>query len=219
MAFDPNEPKKLSDPPPQHLIGYARVSTKDQNLQMQIDALMRAGVAYDDIFQEKISGASKKRPQYIAMMKDIRPGDVVLVYKLDRLSRTAMGLHNSHDTIRAKGAHLRILDNSGLDTTTAAGRLMFGVLAVMAEFEREIGLERSAEGLARARAAGRFGGKKALHSDEVLLEAGKDGMKPGARKVRMSLSGFKKAFDRAKKRKAENFGGIMPEAEREPENG
>lgn len=191
----PTEP--ASEP---HLIGYARVSTADQNPQLQIDALLRAGVHADDIYVEKVSGAATRRPQFEAMMKDVRAGDIVIVWKLDRLGRTNIGLHQTAEKIRDKGANLRLLDNSGMDTTTAAGRLMFGVLAVMAQFERDVGMERTMAGLARARGEGRIGGATPKHPPEKIMEWAKLGTKPGSRAAGMSVPGFIKAVRRAKEK-------------------
>lgn len=182
------------------MVGYARVSTADQNPQMQIDALIRAGVDERDIFVEKVSGVATKRPQFEAMMKDIRAGDVVVVWKLDRLERSNIGLHMAAEAIQKKGAHLRLLDNSGLDTATAAGRMMFAVMAAYAQFERDINYERTMAGLRAARERGRLGGRAQLHSDEAVLEAARLGTAPGARSLGLSKSGFLKALDRAKAR-------------------
>jgi DNA invertase Pin-like site-specific DNA recombinase len=200
-----NRKRQAPPPPPPadgpgHLIGYARVSTADQNPQFQVDALIRAGVHPDDIYTEQVSGAAIKRPQFDAMMKDVREGDTVVVWKLDRLARNNVALHQIAERIRSKGANLRLLDNSGLDTTTAAGRLMFGMLAVMAEFERDLARERTIAGLARAAAEGRKGGTVAKHSDEAILNWAKLGTKPGARAAGMSTPGFIKAVKRAKER-------------------
>lgn len=185
---------------PGHMIGYARVSTADQNPQLQVDALVRAGVHPDDIYKENVSGAAIKRPQFDAMMKDVREGDTVVVWKLDRLARNNVALHQIAERIRTKGANLRLLDNSGLDTSTAAGRLLFGMLAVMAEFERDLSRERTIAGLARAAAEGRKGGTVAKHTDEAILKFNRLGTKPGARAAGMSVPGFIKAVKRAKDR-------------------
>lgn len=189
------------EPEPQepHLIGYARVSMADQNPQMQIDALVKAGVDLCDIYWEKASGTSiKKRREFQAMMKDVREGDVVVIWKLDRLGRNAGQLYQTAQQIQAKGANLRVLTTPGMDTTTPMGRAMFGMLAVFAEFEAAIGRERTMAGLARARAEGRPGGATAKHSHEAILEFSKLGLKPGARAAGMSVPGFIKARDRAR---------------------
>jgi DNA invertase Pin-like site-specific DNA recombinase len=196
----PALPPLQADDEPGHMIGYARVSTVDQNPQLQVDALIRAGVHHSDIYTEQVSGAAIKRPQFDAMMKDVREGDTVVVWKLDRLARNNVALHQIAERIRSKGANLRLLDNSGLDTTTAAGRLMFGMLAVMAEFERDLSRERTIAGLARARAEGRKGGTVARHSDEAILEWAKLGTKPGSRAAKMSVPGFIKAVQRAREK-------------------
>lgn len=191
-------------------MGYARVSTADQNPQLQIDALIRAGVDPRDIFEERVSGTSIKRPMLEAMMKDIQPGDIVIVWKMDRLGRNAMHLHQIAQDIQAKGAHLRLLDNSGLDTSTAAGRMMFGMLAHMAQFESDLNYERTMAGLASARAQGRTGGRSARFTDEQVLEAYRlHGVAGGARSLvykvkgkerHMSLAGFRKALERAQQK-------------------
>lgn len=186
-----------SDEPP-HMLGYARVSTADQNPQLQIDALVRAGVDRRDIWVEKVSGAAIKRPQFEFMMKDVQAGDIVVVWKLDRLGRNNVALHQIAEQIRAKGANLRLLDNSGLDTTTAAGRMMFAMLAAMAEFERDLSRERTIAGLARARAEGRKGGTAPKHPDATILEWFNTlGTKQGAKAAKMSVPGFNKAVKRA----------------------
>lgn len=198
-----NEPSQPVPPPPEpeepHKIGYARVSTLDQNPQMQIDALMRAGVHEDDIYVEKVSAVASKRPQFEAMMKDVREGDLVIVWKLDRLGRDNVMLHQTAERIREKGANLRLLDNSGLDTGTAAGRLLFGMLAILAQFERDMNRERTMAGLQAAREAGRIGGAIQRKTDDEIWEAGtKYGMTDGAKRLGYSLSGFIKAFDRVR---------------------
>lgn len=192
----PREPEPEPDPP--HMIGYARVSTRDQNPQMQIDALIRAGVHPDDIYHETVSGAAKRRPQFSAMMKDVREGDIVVVWKLDRLGRTNIGLHLTAEAIREKGAHLKVLDSSGLDTTTAAGRMMFAMMAAYAQFERDMNHERTMAGLAAARERGRVGGTVAKHSHEQIVKFAKLGTTQGAKAAGMSKPGFIKAYKRAR---------------------
>lgn len=196
-------PGIISEVPDQpHLIGYARVSRAEQNPQLQIDALIRAGVDERDIYVEQVSGASKKRPQFEAMLKDVRKGDVVVVWKLDRLGRTNIGLHQTYEFIRSKGANLRILDNTGLDTTTAAGRLLFGVLAIMAQFERDVGVERTREGLAAAARRGRKGGARPKNDAATYLKVNAEmGPDKGAKHLKMSKSGFIKAVQRARREK------------------
>jgi DNA invertase Pin-like site-specific DNA recombinase len=184
-----------------HKIGYARISTADQNPELQIAALKNFGVHEDDIYWEQGSGAStNKRKQYQAMMKDVREGDIVVVWKLDRLGRNASQLYETYRQIQEKGADLQIVTNPTMNTRTAMGKAMFGMLAVFAEFEREMIHERTMAGLKAAREAGRVGGVKAMHSDEKVLEASRFGMARGAARLGMSKPGFIKAVKRAKDR-------------------
>lgn len=194
------------DEAPVHKIGYARVSMADQSPRMQIDALILAGVDERDIFHEQATGGHTNRPQFQAMMKDVRKGDVVYVWKLDRLARTAIDLYRIVQAIQDKGAHLKVITQPGLDTTNAAGRAMFGMLAVFAEFERSIILERTMAGLKAAKAKGRVGGSKPKHSDDAVLAAAKLGMQKGAKKLGMSLSGFIKSVNRVRAKLEANKG-------------
>jgi DNA invertase Pin-like site-specific DNA recombinase len=187
---------------PAHLIGYARVSTRDQDPRMQINALIAAGVAEEDIYYETVSGASKRRPQFDAMMKDAREGDVIVFWKLDRLGRSVRQVLDTFARLDAKGAKIRCLTQQ-IDTSTAMGRLVVTILAAVAEMERELGLERTRAGLARAKAEGRLGGATAKHSDPAILEFAKLGIRPGARAADLSIPGFQKAVVRARKRLAE----------------
>lgn len=182
-----------------HLIGYARVSTRDQDPQMQINALIAAGVDERDIYYETASGASKRRPQFDAMMKDAREGDIVIVWKLDRLGRTVRGVLDTVARLDAKGAKIKCLTQP-IDTTTALGRLVVTILAAVGEMELELGRERTMAGLARAKAEGRGGGATARHTDRQILEFAKLGMRPGAKAAGMSNSGFQKAVKRARER-------------------
>ena len=138
------------------LLSYARVSTADQNLSLQIDALQKAGC--ERFFTEKVSGVSRERPELERLLGELRAGDVVVVWKLDRLGRSLRDLVGIVDRIQAQGAGLRSL-NDPIDTTTASGRLIFGVFASLAEFERELIRERTRAGLEAARARGRMGGR------------------------------------------------------------
>lgn len=140
------------------LIGYARVSTEDQNLYRQTDALTRAGVDVRNIYKEKVTGTKKDRPELTRMLDELQPGDVVIISELTRLSRSTKDLIGLSETINDKKVELISLKEK-IDTTTATGKAMFGMLAVMAQFERDIISERTNEGLASARARGRVGGR------------------------------------------------------------
>ena len=149
------------------IIGYARVSNDDQNLDAQTDALTAAGAG--KLFADKISGSKRKRPELDRMLDQLRDGDVVTVTKYDRLARSLKDLLEIVETIRERGAGFRSLAED-IDTTTPAGRLVFHVFASIAQFERERISERT-KGLASARKRGRIGGRppalSAAQKDEV----------------------------------------------------
>lgn len=148
-------------------IGYARVSTRDQNLDLQLDALRSAGC--EKIYQEKISGAKSDRTELRAMIDHLREGDIVVIWKLDRLGRSLKDLVNLVNEIQAKSAGLKFL-NGGIDTTTTQGKLTFHIFAALAEYEREITRERTNAGLAAARARGRVGGRRPGLSKENMIK-------------------------------------------------
>lgn len=151
-------------------IGYARVSTKDQELALQVDALKGEGCK--TIFKEKVSGAKADRPQLRKMIDQLREGDVIVIWKLDRLGRSLRDLVNLVSEIQEKGAGLKSLTDQ-INTTTPTGKLTFHLFAALAEFERDIISERTKAGLASARARGRTGGRpKGLSkeaSDKAML--------------------------------------------------
>lgn len=149
------------------IIGYARVSTEDQHLDTQIFEL--EGVGADRVFAEKISGTKRTRPELERMIDQLRDGDVVVVTKYDRLSRSLQDLLTIVDAIRVKGCGFRSLAED-IDTTTSAGRLVFHVFASIAQFERERIAERTKEGLAAARRRGRVGGRPPALSKERRAE-------------------------------------------------
>jgi DNA invertase Pin-like site-specific DNA recombinase len=137
-------------------IGYARVSTHQQDLSLQLDDLQVAGC--ERIFQEKQSGANKDRPELQKLIEQLREDDVVVIWKLDRLARSLKDLVALVTQIQEKGAELRSL-NDQIDTTTSHGKFTFHVFAALAEFERDIIRERTKAGLEAARARGRKGGR------------------------------------------------------------
>ena len=130
------------------ILGYARVSTADQQLDSQRDALSTAGA--ERIFADTITGTARTRPELDQLMRQLRPGDVVVVTKYDRLARSLKDLLDIVEQIKAQGAGFRSLAED-IDTTTPAGRLVFHVFASIAQFERERIAERTREGLAAAR--------------------------------------------------------------------
>lgn len=150
------------------LVGYARVSTQDQNLDLQIDALTKAGC--QKIFAEKITGATTDRSELNNLKTFIRDNqDTVVVYKLDRLGRSLKNLIDEMQSLQGRGIGFKSLQEN-IDTTTSGGRLFFHVFAALAEFERDIIRERTQAGLKAARARGRLGGRpKKLTESQLHL--------------------------------------------------
>jgi len=150
------------------IIGYARVSTEGQELTAQLEQLNSAGV--DKIFKEKASGVKQDRPQLAAMLDHLREGDTVIVCKLDRIARSTKHLLEIVETLEARKVSFKVL-NINLDTSTPTGKLMLSMLASIAQFEREMMLERQREGIRLAKDAGRYQGRKATAralSDKAL---------------------------------------------------
>jgi len=137
-------------------IGYARVSTKDQSLDLQVDALRRAGCA--KVYQEVVGGAKVQRPVLDTLLGELRPGDVLVIWKLDRLGRSLRHLVELAGLLLEQQVGLKSL-NDPLDTTSSQGRLVFNLFASLAEFERDLIRERTQAGLVAARARGRLGGR------------------------------------------------------------
>jgi|ERR1700733_5734702 len=144
------------------LIGYLRVSKSDgsQTTNLQRDALIAAGIDPKNIYEDYASGKIDDRPGLEAALKALRPGDVLLVWKLDRLGRSLHHLVNIIHDLTSRGIGFKVLTGHGasIDTTTPSGKLVFGIFAALAEFERELISERTKAGLASARARGRKGG-------------------------------------------------------------
>jgi len=149
------------------LIGYARVSTREQNADGQLDVLTRAEVDRNHIYVDKASGKLARRPQLDAALAYLRPGDVLVITKLDRLGRSVRNLIDLADALHEREVGLRVL-SQGIDTTTPAGRMFFHVLAALAEFEASLISERTLDGLEAARARGRKGGRKPKLSDRQV---------------------------------------------------
>jgi DNA invertase Pin-like site-specific DNA recombinase len=145
------------------LVGYARVSKADgsQVTDLQRDALLEAGVDTGRIYEDTTSGKRDDRPGLAACLKALRKGDTLVVWKLDRLGRDLRHLVNTVHDLTGRGVGLRVLTGHGatIDTTTPSGKLVFGFFAALAEFERELIVERTRAGLAAARARGRSGGR------------------------------------------------------------
>jgi DNA invertase Pin-like site-specific DNA recombinase len=145
--------------------GYARVSTADQDLTVQLDALKRAGC--ETIRSEKVSGSTSNRPELNTLLEFLREGDEFVVTRLDRFARSNRDLQNFVHDLKEKNVTLRVLEQN-IDTSTPAGKCFFDMLAAFAEFETGIRKERQAEGIAKAKAAGKYLGRKpSIDADKV----------------------------------------------------
>lgn len=150
------------------IIGYARVSTQDQNPEFQIDALEKAGC--EQIFQEKFTGKVRERPELSLCLRMLRKGDVLVVWKLDRLARSLRDLVEIVQDLSQREIGFKSLTES-IDTTSPGGRLVFHIFGALAEFEHDLIRERTQAGLAAARARGRKGGRKPVLSDSDIRKA------------------------------------------------
>lgn len=146
------------------IFGYARVSTEDQSLDSQLDAFEKYGI--DELFCEKVSGKNTARPQLDLMLSKLRKGDTVVVFKLDRIGRNRSHLFELTDEFKERGVNFVSIRDQ-IDTTTAAGNMFFGMLAVLAQFEADLISERTKAGLEAARARGRVGGRKATDQSKI----------------------------------------------------
>ena len=145
-------------------IGYARVSTADQNLERQLDLLKNYGV--DHIFQEKMSGTKRDRPELTKLLAHITEGDTVVIESLSRLGRSTKDLIELTELLQSKGVQLVSLKES-IDTSTPTGKLLFTLMSALAQFERDVIADRTREGLKAARARGRLGGRPKVNQDSI----------------------------------------------------
>jgi len=158
------------------IIGYARVSTLEQNLDRQLDALNAAGTV--KLFTEKVTGKKTDRPELMKLIEQLRDGDVVVISELTRLSRSTKDLFAIVELIQSKGADIKSLKETWLDTTTPHGKLMFTIFAGLSQFEADLTAQRTREGLAAARARGRMGGRPKVNGENA------------ARALKMYAGGF-----------------------------
>lgn len=184
------------------LIGYARVSTADQNLDLQRDALLRAGC--EKIFEEKKSGkAGSKRPELDAALAFLRPDDVLVVWKLDRLGRSLVEMMRTIDQLRSNGVAFRSLTEE-LDSESAQGRFFLQIHGAMAEYFLDLNRERTMEGLKAALARGRKGGRRKglseadIEAGQVLLASGTIPVADIAKRLGVSRSTFYTYFPQAR---------------------
>ena len=155
------------------LVGYARVSTHDQDVQLQLDALKQAGCSEQHIFIDKASGARADRPGLEACLQGLEPGDTLLVWRLDRLGRSMPHLVMLIEELLIKRIGFRSLCDGAIDTTTASGELIFNLFSALAQFERRLIQERTKAGLAAARAQGRKGGRKPITIEDPRVQMAK----------------------------------------------
>ena len=151
--------------------GYARVSTDDQNLTLQIDALTKHGIPKSQIVMDKLSGAKSDRPGLAKCLDSLQSGDILVVWRLDRLGRSMRHLITLVEDLRSCGVGFRSLNEGAIDTTSASGELIFNIFSALAQFERRLIQERTKAGLAAARARGRRGGRPPLDADQAKVLA------------------------------------------------
>jgi DNA invertase Pin-like site-specific DNA recombinase len=152
------------------LLGYARVSTNGQELRLQTDALLKAGCPKRFIFVDRVSGSKAARPGLDECLGQLREGDTVIVWRLDRLGRTVRHLIDLVEDLRQRKVGFKSICDGAIDTTTASGELIFNVFASLAQFERRLIQERTNAGLKAARARGRMGGRPAMSPDDSRIK-------------------------------------------------
>lgn len=155
------------------LVGYARVSSNGQELKLQLDALLQAGCARADTYTDKVSGAKSARPGLDRCLQQLKAGDVLVVWRLDRLGRSMRHLIDLVGQLRQRDVGFKSLWDGVIDTTTASGELVFHIFTALAQFERRLIQERTNAGLAAARARGRKGGRRPIRLDDPRVQTAK----------------------------------------------
>lgn len=155
------------------LLGYCRVSSNDQQPELQYDALLKAGVTKKLIFSDKVSGAKAARPGLDSCLAELKPGDVLVTWRLDRLGRSLRHLLNLIDDLKQRGIGFKSLQDGFIDTTSANGELIFHIFMALAQFERRLIQERTRAGLASARARGRKGGRPPMSTNDPRINTAK----------------------------------------------
>jgi DNA invertase Pin-like site-specific DNA recombinase len=155
------------------LVGYSRVSTNRQELQLQTDALLKAGIPKNLIFVDKVSGAKSARPGLDDCLSQLREGDTLVVWRLDRLGRSVRHLIDLVEQLRQRKIGFKSICDGVIDTTTASGELIFHIFTALAQFERRLIQERTRAGLSAARARGRLGGRKPISLDDPRVRTAK----------------------------------------------
>lgn len=179
------------------MVGYVRVSTNDQTNQRQVDELVQAGVSPIDIFGDEASGATMERPGWEACGRELREGDILVIHSLDRLSRDLVHTMTTLRELNERGVTVKVL-TMDFDSRTPMGRFVFSMMAGFAQFERDIILERTAHGLAKARERGVFGGAVQKFSDEAIARAHKRGgnIEQAAKLLKCSIPTIKRGLAR-----------------------
>lgn len=160
------------------LVGYARVSTKEQSLDVQLEALSAAGC--EKVFSEKVTGTTSEREELRRCLEFVREGDVLVVTRLDRFARSQADLHNLIAGLSRKGVGFRCVEQSAVDTTTSMGQLLLGVLGAVAQFETALRSERQREGIEKAKERGAYKGRKASIDAARVVEMRLKGESPSA---------------------------------------
>ncbi len=155
------------------LIGYARVSTSGQELNLQLDALKQAGCKKQHIFTDQISGSKVERPGLTECLKELKKGDTLIIWRLDRLGRSLRNLIDIVEQLQKRGVGFRSINDGGIDTTTASGEMIFNIFGTLAQFERRLIQERTQAGLTAARARGRKGGRPKILKDDPRVQMAK----------------------------------------------
>lgn len=159
------------------IVGYARVSTGEQDLTIQIEALKRAGA--EKIFSEKVSASSGEREEFHKCVDFVREGDTLLVTRLDRFARSSLDLHNTMAMLKAKGVGFRSTEQGEFDTTNSMGKFVLAMMGAVAEFETDLRRERQREGIEAAKAKGAYRGSQARIDPERVRAMLSQGIKPG----------------------------------------
>ena len=163
----------MDNPVKNKMLGYARVSKSDQNVQLQVDALKKAGCSEENIFIDHVSGAKENRPGLDGCLAKIQAHDTLVVWRLDRLGRSMPHLVRLIEELLSKKIGFKSLCDGAINTTTASGELMFNIFSSLAQFERRLIQERTRAGLSAARARGRMGGRKKIAPTDPKVQMAK----------------------------------------------